>query len=378
MFLYPPLYHGAPSTGTPSTTSTAIVSATEVSFSSRDQLVGLVIAFVLGALVLAAGHWLRTVVRDWHQRRQRRLGRRLKIVVLVDRKDSAKRRTSFWKEVLRVSTYDLRSKTKVRYVSIADELDHKRNPALHLFSGRTTDVIILNWDVVNGDPVYGSDRALQFLRHYRPDLLSWLHHGGLLLVESQGESWGTSNDPYECFSGMFADSQVKLCSGLWTLGNRAAVNPVHKSHLLAHGLQDDDLELKAGGLWARKPWFPRRARQSDIESLAFARRHQQLYRGWFEDWSADWDAVIVPRPDSLAPDPEPKTPHDATPARALVLCREVGSNGGPSPERGFVVLTTVFVASSELLALVSNFLSLEQHLRLSRGSRPSAKPPTGA
>jgi hypothetical protein len=245
------------------------------------QLLLLLLSFLLGAALEALSRWIITTASHWRERRLKKLGRRLRVVVLVDGRRPSRRRTCFWKDVLARSDHDLRNRAKVKLLSISDELRKRRNPATNLFSPEKTDVIIINWDAMNGDPVYGSDRCYEFLEHYRPDMLEWLFQGGLLLVESQGASWSAAQGPYDCFVSMFPGSKVHLGSGMWTLGGRAILHPDSQASPLVEGLAESDLELKPGGLWARKVWFPRRLLRTDIQSLRFARRHQHhLHRGY--------------------------------------------------------------------------------------------------
>jgi hypothetical protein len=329
----------------------------------------LFISFVLGAIILGVGQWVVRLISDWVQRRRRRLGRRLKIVVLVDNKRRSRRRQCFWPSVLGAASYDLRHRVKYRLISVADELRRGNNPATVLFSPDQTDIVIVNWDAVNGDPVYGSDRAHQFLDHYKPDMLDWLSQGGVMVVESQGASWSPSQAAYACFTSMFKDSFARLFSEMWTLGDSASVHPTQPNNPLVASLRPEDLRLKSGGLWARKPWFPHRLLRSDVQSLRFARRHQQLlYRGWFDSWSSDWNPVLAPvvrDPDTQDVSGKPTaTDVDSLPAIAIYRAvRRPTEPGRPIPDTGYIVLTTMFLASSELYALISNFLTFTADAR---------------
>lgn len=196
-------------------------------------------------------------------------------------------------------------------------------------------------------------------------MFEWLSRGGVLLVESQGASWATAQMPYDCFTNLFPNSHVHVCLEMWTLGNRASTHPDHTGRPPVADLSETDFELNPGGLWARKPWFPKRVLNTDVESLRFARRHQQhLYRGWFDEWTDDWIPIIVPRGDlSQSSDPAEQVAANAAGncKRAIALIRPVHKSDGPAhlhPETGFIVLTTMFIASSELLHLISNVLAL--------------------
>ena len=327
----------------------------------------LLVSFVLGAMVLGAGQWLVVFASDWVQRRKRKLGRRLNIVVLVDRRRRSRRRQCFWRFALRSSSYDIRHRFRFQLLSIADQLAKGRNPATLLFSSERTDIIIVNWDAINGDPVYGSDLAYRFMDHYSPDMLEWLSQGGVIVVESQGASWSSSGNAYSCFTRMFDSSRVRLRSEMWTLGDAAVVHEAQVENPLVSRLRPDDLKLAPSGLWARRSWFPRHLLRSDVQSLRFARRHQQLlYRGWFDEWSDDWKPILAP--DDHEADAGGAGQARAGSERAIALYRKVHRSrepGLPIPDTGYVVLTTMFIASAELYGLISNLLGLATQARAS-------------
>lgn len=313
------------------------------------------LAFLLGAVLLGLAQWLYSVAKRQYIRRQRRRGRTIRIVVLIDRKRRAYRRTPFWRAVFKVPDQDFRHRVDVRYLSIADELNRNRNPAPLMFTTDAADVIVVNWDVMNGDPAFGSDRTYAFIEHYRPDMAKWLREGGVLVLEAQGASWGAIQKPYDCVTGPLRDSQVKVHEGLWCVGDTVTLNAKHKENPLAKGLTADDLRLQPGGLWSRRNWFPKQMFRGNVESLAFARRHQRvMYRGWFDEWSQDWIPVLLPG------GPEREAMGDSTDSpKAVLLYRRVSAEAPePSPAVGHIVLTTMFIASSEQTALIDNILDL--------------------
>ena len=328
-------------------------------------MLNILIGFVLGAVLLGLVLRAQTALTDWWGRRQRRIGRRVQIVVLVDQGRKSKCRTCFWKRALRTKEHDLRFRTKVRYISLADQLRRQRNPSHDLFSIETTDVIIVNWDAMNGDPVYGSDRTYAFVTHYRPDMREWLSNGGVLIVESQGASWAAAQAPYDCFSSLFPDSHVTVSSGMWTLGNCAAVSGAAVSDVVARDLDNNMLALKPSGLWERRAWFPRRRARvtrrpldGSTQSLGYIKRHQaHLYRGWFAGWSDDWIHVLSARDGAI------DAARSGDDGKAVLVYRRVAAAApqGTNPTGGAVVLTTMFIASSELYQLIANLLKLSDH-----------------
>lgn len=47
------------------------------------------------------------------------------------------------------------------------------------------DILILNWDVANGDPEFGGQLCQRWLDHRRPEIINWVRAGGILIIESQ-------------------------------------------------------------------------------------------------------------------------------------------------------------------------------------------------
>jgi hypothetical protein len=72
-----------------------------------------------------------------------------------------------------------------------------------------TDVLVLNWDVVNGDPDFGADLALRWFTHRRPEILHWVRErGGLLIIEGEARLGAPSQASYDALLG---ELQVEVC-----------------------------------------------------------------------------------------------------------------------------------------------------------------------
>lgn len=112
---------------------------------------GIVMLLVGGAIA----RWVWPAVDDYLERVKRRIERMRKLVVIYDRDKHSKRRHCFWKDIRGTKEQEIRFRLRFRFVSIADELLKRRNSACELFDRRKTDIIIVNWDAINGDPVYG-------------------------------------------------------------------------------------------------------------------------------------------------------------------------------------------------------------------------------
>ena len=46
-------------------------------------------------------------------------------------------------------------------------------------------VLIINWDAINGDPEFGADFTLRWFEHHRGEILAWVDEGNLLIIEGQ-------------------------------------------------------------------------------------------------------------------------------------------------------------------------------------------------
>lgn len=62
-------------------------------------------------------------------------------------------------------------------------------------------VLIVNWDVANGDPEFGAQLCQKWLEHRRPEIIEWVRKGGILLIESQATLGVPSVDAYDAITG---------------------------------------------------------------------------------------------------------------------------------------------------------------------------------
>lgn len=300
---------------------------------------GIIMLLIGGAIA----RWGWPAVDDYLERIKRRIERLRKVVVIYDRHRHSKRRHCFWKDIRGTKEQEIRFRIHFRFVSIADELLKRRNPSCELFDRRQTDIIIVNWDTINGDPVYGSDRAQQFFEHHRPDMKAWMEDGGIIVVESQGASWGAIQRPYECFVKCFEGSQVTITEELLNIGEELLINDKYSNHPILRGFNKEDLVLRPGALCERKEWFPKGiARPTTAGYKEIFRHPRKGYRGWFEVYSSDWEPLILAK--------ESKKP--------VFLCRAVIGER----EVGACILTTMFIASSELTKLIRNLVDLPDQM----------------
>lgn len=80
-----------------------------------------------------------------------------------------------------------------------DEADEERTPQYPFDPG--CDVLIVNWDSVNGDPTFGADFSLRWFEHRRLDLLVWILNGGVLVIEGQASNHVPDQRSYDALLG---------------------------------------------------------------------------------------------------------------------------------------------------------------------------------
>lgn len=264
-------------------------------------------------------------VTDVIKRRSRRIAHRRAITVIVDRKKFSRR--CFWKDVLKRNV-DLRLATKFRFVPTADAI--RSNPKFHhrLLNDEASEFVIINWDALNGDPIYGSDLTYSFFEHYSPDLLRWLEDGGVLLVESQGISWRASRRVYDFF-GRLVNAPVSITAETNQLGTEVERADNDCARMLLPSVLGNALVLSDDFPGALNDWFPK---SLDIYSTREARRHpRKVYRGWFVKYDG-WIPLVV-------------TGQNKYP---VMIVKQVG--------HGICVLSTMFLASSGFSPLIKDLL----------------------
>ncbi len=70
------------------------------------------------------------------------------------------------------------------------------------------DVVIVNWDAVNGDPEFGADFTFRWFEHHRGEVLLWVKGGGLLIIEGQAILGVPSQRAYDALLGA---GEVAVC-----------------------------------------------------------------------------------------------------------------------------------------------------------------------
>jgi hypothetical protein len=263
------------------------------------------------------------------------------IKVIYDKIDNEKRRTCFWES--------LKDKYKgvhdFKFISIADNLNgEESNPflLLELFDRRLTDIIILNWDSINNDSIYGSDRAFQFFDHYRPDLNIWVKNGGIIILEAQTAAWKLVQNSYNIFPKKIKTTEERKARGEHALINKKLL----KKHPILIGFNDEKIELPSVGLF-QKSWFPSSCEICSIGGATDSSKKRRLYHGWFEKYSKNWEPLIFAGNNTKKP---------------IMLCNIVKNEEKTGNTVGAYIITTMYIGASSLTQLVDNLLDFPQKI----------------
>ncbi|MDQ3740982.1 MAG: hypothetical protein M3320_00315 [Actinomycetota bacterium] len=206
------------------------------------------------------------------------------MTVIVDRRD--RHHEEFWTEILA----DLNERNIVRTTltlypladKIAERLTNK--PVLLELIERGTDVLIVNWDAINGDPDFGGDAALRWFEHRQFGLRAWIRDGGMLIIEGQANQ-GVPDDRY--YSAVLGDGEVRLSGREDPLNpdaeRRRMTGDARMTRIARQAVQFEALDLiePRKGL-EFEVLFPRAHAGRLVPSYLHAiNTDELLYRGWF-------------------------------------------------------------------------------------------------
>lgn len=275
-----------------------------------------------------------------------------RICVLVDATEedgSLAGRRNYWKYVettagspITFDAFSLREMSNLNVVFNFDEYD----------------TVIVNTDLANGDPIFGSDQSLMFFLYQgekRKD--AWFRNGKhpRLIIEHQGLRLIPSQRAYDAILG-HGEVDVPTFEPYFTalVGGSCRVVPYFADHpCLQHVDGTKPLEPSPRRPELR-PFFgnpaPRwlGAEEGPKVGSVFEARVDSLYGGWFEEWDSEWLPLLKVSENSLAPE-----------NNATVLVKVIEENEyakrNISPEhrrKGVIIATTMrlgALAPSELL-----------------------------
>lgn len=262
------------------------------------------------------------------------------------------RRGNFWPEVLSELGRRQLVPNRTSVYPLADWVwqpmpDHQRQgeagvPAESLLQQLLdTNVLVINWDVANGDPDFGADLAMRWLTHRRPELMHWVQeHGGILIIESETRLGVPAQPAYDALLG---ESQVTLCGEedaqrprrqverngstcSMTRRAREAAHFTHLKELSARPRSFDEVFPGAGG-------------EMLSPFLSFGPGGGEIYRGWFR-----WNPLRRTR--------LPWVPIVKTSGRQFNHPTMLAAKSG----RGAVFVSTMLLAGSGQIALIEALL----------------------
>lgn len=267
---------------------------------------------------------------------------KITIAIIVDNVERENEgRFCFWRDLCKGLIEVEKRPFEFRFVSLCECVEKGKNPIPEIFNIKKTQLVIINWDAINGDLLYGSDKALHLLQHFVPDMDLWVKGGGIMLVECQEGSRRLRQEAYDLF-GMELGYPLAIQEEK-EFGNRVHVNEdLIKSHPLLIGLSTDDNVVEKTGVDSSKPLYPAKKSTDGLwDRDATARWQTKIYLGWFDikRMHRDWEPLIFARGKEFGK------------KRPVMLCRTVRGERGAI---GAYIVTSMFIGSSGWSKLIEN------------------------
>lgn len=257
--------------------------------------------------------------------------RNINVLVLVDSEVENSGRRSFWKEAC--------SKFGDKFAVLERSLTEKHMAGLHVeLDPDRWDIVVLNWDVADGDPKFSSHQTKEIIAyHYQDDIREFARAGGIVLVEAQTSYWSPDQSAYDTILGV-GEVKIGPDGRFAPSGSTASSGESHSAHPLII-----DLPKNLTGSFVSEPgtnWFP-----PDSVNFKVIERNDpnKLYAGFFKSWNATWLPLIY-----------------AENSHPIMLVKSVG--------HGFIVATTMFLASSDCSPLIRSLFidGLRERLYIGR------------
>lgn len=264
------------------------------------------------------------------------------VFVVYDSNDEDARRTCFWQHLDDDQHLDDLS---LDYISIAESIENDTNPATELFSWNAVhNVIIINWDAINTDIVYGSRDSLNFFEHYVPDMDRWVQDGNVVLVEEQSAARIPLQDAYDPFTFAEEMSQDYPLSVENVSPHGEDLTRVYRTlknddHPAVDGL-DQTITLDNASVY-REKWFPDRFTKNLASLDDYEASKRQMYVGWFDSYDDAWTPLLFA---------------DEERTRPTLLYRFAEGDTAV----GAYVVSTMYLSSTEQTKLVQNLYTLAE------------------
>lgn len=236
----------------------------------------------------------------------------MKIAVIVDDLDPARRRRCFWTEKL--SAWP---DVDVEMISLLAKMEDRR-----FFNIYAYDVVIFNWCVLDGALMYASDRVQAIVDFYDDHFIQFVRKGGVVIMEDQPKRWRPVQRAYDI---LFPGQMRVMSRQTYSFGSQVVVNDRLKSHPLI-----SSLPATVYSAYISEPadsWFPAHSTSTkSIEELNPAK----MYSGAFDSWSSAWLPLL----------------YTGDGEHPVMLVKTEGL--------GLWVVTTMFIASSNVQDLIES------------------------
>ncbi|MBA7690775.1 hypothetical protein ES703_99307 [subsurface metagenome] len=267
------------------------------------------------------------------------------VTIIIDKTTREEEgRQCFWRNVSKDRMIEVaKRRCEFSFVSLSEYVEKGKNPIPDIFNIEKTQVVIVNWDVLNGDLLYDSDKAFHIFQHFLPEIDIWVKLGGIMLVECQEGSRRLRQEVYDLFGNELA--YPLTIQEKEDFGERVHINKdLKKSHPLLEELSLDDYVVANSGMYGHIRLYPANKSSESIRStFENARWNRKIYVGWFDDKRShqEWEALIFARGKEFGK------------KRPIMMCRTVQGETGSI---GAYIITSMFIGSSGWLQLTENIL----------------------
>lgn len=84
-------------------------------------------------------------------------------------------RLCFWRDISKERKIEVAEEPcEFNFVSLNEYIEKGINPVPVIFNIEKTQVVVVNWDVLNGDLLYDSDKAFRVFRHFLTEIDLWV------------------------------------------------------------------------------------------------------------------------------------------------------------------------------------------------------------
>lgn len=215
----------------------------------------------------------------------------LKVGVIADSRDCCRR--VFWCDFLAELRERNILETQVEVFHLADRQLGRRKRLLRrtpekFFLERLQEqqVLIINWDAINGDPEFGADYALYWFENHWAQIAMWIaDKGGVLLLEGQAVLSVPVQRSYDALLGhgdlVVSGAEDPLDVRKQRVGDRCRMTKQARSSVFSRLL-----DLRPTTTVTYSDLFPGPAARAINPSFLGGANWNLLYRGWFR-----WDPL---------------------------------------------------------------------------------------